>query len=111
MRHIILATLFAVVALPGHASTSAEWTKLERDAKRSCIAASDFRRPQVSKLVVFGDVVGQVALLVTGTHRQSHMQNARGMNLCLYDRRTQKAAVEEATSWEMLRFRDLPLRN
>jgi hypothetical protein len=50
-------------------------------------------------MVVFDDATGVVALLVTGTYRQRHMKGASGTNLCLYNRKTKKAAVEEAKGW------------
>jgi hypothetical protein len=50
-------------------------------------------------MIVFNDVTGVVALVVTGTFRSRHMRGATGTNLCLYNRRTNTAAVEEAVGW------------
>jgi hypothetical protein len=50
-------------------------------------------------MVVFDDVAGVVALLVTGTFRGRHVRGATGTNLCLYNRRTGTAAVGEAVGW------------
>ncbi len=97
-RFIMLGAL-AILAGPATASTSASWRQLEKQAQRSCIQASGFRAPRVSKMVVFDDRTGLVALLVTGTYRQPHMKGASGTNLCLYDRRTKNAVVEEARGW------------
>jgi hypothetical protein len=54
-------------------------------------------------MIVFDDATGVVAMLVTGTHPQAQMKGAVGTNLCLYNRRTKKVAVEEATGWKNLR--------
>jgi hypothetical protein len=89
----------AMLAAPASASPPEEWRQLQQRAERSCIAASNFRQPRVSKMIVFDDVTGVVALLVTGTFRSRHMRGATGTNLCLYNRRTNTAAVEEAVGW------------
>jgi hypothetical protein len=100
MRYLnALATLALLAAAPASASTPAAWRELQQQAERSCIAASAFARPRVSNMVVFDDATGVVALLVTGTYRQRHMKGASGTNLCLYNRKTKKAAVEEAKGW------------
>jgi hypothetical protein len=54
-------------------------------------------------MIVFDDRTGVVALLVTGTHRSVQMKGATGTNLCLYNRNTRKAAVEEAQGWQSRR--------
>lgn len=38
-------------------------------------------------------------MLVTGTYTQARLKDATGTNLCLYNRRTRKAEVEEAKGW------------
>lgn len=108
MRHLLVGIVLITCSLPVHGSTPTAWSKLERDAKRSCIAASNFRQPRASEMIVFSDAVGQVALLVTGIYRQPHMKGVRGTNLCLYNRRTRASAVEEAMTWGELRSRELP---
>jgi hypothetical protein len=89
----------SLLAAPASASTPAAWQKLEKQAQRGCIAASAFAQPKLSNMIIFDDATGVVALLVTGTYRQRHMKGAKGTSLCLYNRRTGKAAVEEATGW------------
>jgi hypothetical protein len=98
-RLFILVTSFALAA-PAAASTPQAWRQLQREAERSCIEASAFGRPRVSNMIVFDDAAGVVAILVTGTYRQPHMKGASGTNLCLYNRKTRKAAVEEAKGWQ-----------
>lgn len=111
MRLFTIGILAILCSLPAVASTPAAWSKLERDAKRSCLAASDFKRPRTSEIVVFNDSVGQVAMLVTGIYRQAHMKGARGTNLCLYNPRNGSAAAEEALGWGVLRSGNVTPRN
>jgi hypothetical protein len=111
MRRSIIAIFAIACALPAAASTPAAWAKLDREVKRSCIAASEFRRPRVSDLIIFNDAVGQVALIVSGTYPQPHMKGARGTSLCLYDRQTREAVVEEISGWPALRPGNGPYRD
>jgi hypothetical protein len=96
---MILATA-ALLAAPASASTPAAWQQLQKQAERGCISASAFARPRVSDMIVFDDTTEVVALLVSGTFRQRHMKGATGTNLCLYNRKTKKAVVEEAKGWK-----------
>lgn len=96
MRLLVLIVI-GLFASPAAASSPAAWKELQRQAERSCIEASAFGRPRVSNMVVFDDAAGVVALLVTGTYRKG--SSATATNLCLYNRRTKKAAVEEAKGW------------
>ncbi len=98
-RLMILATA-ALLAAPASASTPAAWQQLQKQAERGCISASAFARPRLSNMIVFDDTTEVVALLVSGTFRQRHMKGATGTNLCLYNRKTKKAVVEEATGWK-----------
>jgi hypothetical protein len=54
-------------------------------------------------MIIFDDVTGVVALLVSGTFRQWRMRGASGTNLCLYNRKTGTVAVEEAAGWGVKR--------
>ncbi len=98
-RLMILATA-ALLAAPASASTPAAWQQLQKQAERGCISASAFARPRLSNMIVFDDTTEVVALLVSGTFRQRHMKGATGTNLCLYNRKTKKAVVEEAKGWK-----------
>ncbi len=98
-RLMILATA-ALLAAPASASTPAAWQQLQKQAERGCISASAFARPRLSNMIVFDDTTEVVALLVSGTFRQRHIKGATGTNLCLYNRKTKKAVVEEAKGWK-----------
>jgi hypothetical protein len=99
MRNRFIIVAASLIAAPAYASPPQEWRQLQQRAERSCIAASNFQRPRVSSMIVFDDVAGVVALLVTGTFRGRHVRGATGTNLCLYNRRTGTAAVGEAVGW------------
>jgi hypothetical protein len=99
MRRLAVLAAASLLAAPASASTPAAWRQLQQQAERGCIAASGLARPRVSNMIVFDDATGVVALLVSGTYRQRHMKGATGTNLCLYNRKTRKAAVEEAQGW------------
>jgi hypothetical protein len=99
MRFLLLLAATSLFAPPLAASTPAAWKQLQSQAERSCISASGFAGSKVSNMVVFDDAIGIVALLVSGTYRQRHMKGAAGTSLCLYNRKTRKAVVEEALGW------------
>lgn len=89
---------FALVA-PAAASSDDSWDEMFAKARQSCIDASGFSNAEASKPVVFSDDVGYVALLVAGTFPQKHMNGQKGDMLCLFDRSTGTAKVEEAAGW------------
>ena len=97
------AIALVLISASAAASTPAAWARLERQATRKCIEASELRRPRVSNPIVFSDQSGVIALLVTGIHPQARMKGASGTNLCLFDRRTGHVAVEEAKDWSASR--------
>ena len=99
MRRLTLLALLPILASPATGSSTAAWAQLQRQAERSCVERSGFIRPRVSNMIVFDDSTGVVAILVTGIFRQRSMSGASGTNLCLYNRRTKKAVVEEAKGW------------
>jgi hypothetical protein len=99
MSRIIILAAFGLLAAPASASTPAAWQQLQEQAQRGCAAASTFARPKFGKMIIFDDATGLVAFLVSGTYRQRHMNGAAGTDLCLYNRKTGKAVVEEARGW------------
>jgi hypothetical protein len=101
VNRITIGALLALGTIPVSALASAPgaWLKLEREVTRKCIIASDLRRPDVSKMIIFDDSVGKVAVLVTGTYRRGQAAGTRTANLCLYDRRTKAVSSVEARGW------------
>jgi len=99
MRRTILLAILLSASQSVFASSPDAWAQLRKQAERSCLAASGFRGPRVSRAIIFNDTVGLVAMLVTGTYTQARLKGATGTSLCLYNRRTRKAEVEEAKGW------------
>jgi hypothetical protein len=97
MRILALAV---VLAAPAAASTPAEYAKLDRETARACIAASAFRNAAIAPAALrFSDRTGVDARWVSGTYPQPHMKGAKGVALCLYDRRRKVAETVDAKLW------------
>lgn len=98
--HLLRFLILALVAAPALAATPQAIEQGLTDAKAACRKASDFKNAAVmGKPVMFSDASAQTAVLVTGIWRPAHMKNARGTMLCLFDRRSGKAEVQEAKNW------------
>lgn len=97
---VLLTALALGFATPALASTPAAMAQGLSEAKLACRKASDFRNAAtVGTPVLFSDASGKTAVLVTGLWRPQHMKGARGTMLCLYDRATRIAEVQEAKRW------------
>jgi hypothetical protein len=98
---VLLATVaLGIAATTAPASSPAAWAQLEKDAATACAKASDLKDAVVHPASVrFDDTVGLDARLVTGTWKPAHMKGAKTVMLCLYDRKTRRASVQEAAEW------------
>lgn len=95
----ILALLLPAATL---AATSAEWQRSNSDAARACRKAADLDEAAVAGApIIFSDDSALTALLVTGRWRPAHMKGARATLLCLFDRRSRRAEVQEASGWSV----------
>jgi hypothetical protein len=100
VKALVMTSVAAVLsAAPALASSPDAWAASARAGRAACIKAADLAKPTVSANLVFSDRIGRDALLVRGTYKQRHMRGARGTMLCLYDRRTRTAEVQEAKGW------------
>jgi hypothetical protein len=102
VRHcVLLATVaLGIAATAAPASSPAAWTQLEKDAATACATASNLKDPVVHPATVrFDDTAGLDARLVTGAWKPAHMKGAKTVMLCLYDRKTRRAHVQEAAEW------------
>ena len=104
MRHRLITLVGPIVgcllmAMPAHASTDAAWAASTKAGRAACIASANLARPTVSAPLNFSDQIGRDAMLVRGMYKQRFMKRAWGTMLCLYDRRTHKAEVNEAKGW------------
>ena len=96
----VLAAGSLSVAASAVASTPEAWAQGMSEAKAACRKASDLRNAAtLGNPVMFSDVAGKTAILVTGTWRPKHMRGARAAMLCLYDRAGHTAEVQEALKW------------
>ncbi|WDY57221.1 hypothetical protein [Pseudomonas sp. PSKL.D1] len=90
---LIACALFSGAA---QASSSQAWNEQRQQMVKECLAASQFKNAHaLGKPAEFDDQVGFSALLVEGVYPQKHMQGRSGTELCLYDRKQQKAFVSE----------------
>ena len=100
-RHSFFAVAaLVVVAGPAAASTAAAESAMLRDASSACRKASDLRNAVIRGAPIgFSDASAATMLLVTGNWRPRHMKGAKATMLCLYDRRSKAAEVQEAKGW------------
>ena len=95
-RSLIFSALLAsVIAAPLLAATPGAYAALDRQTSAACRAASGLHSASVGPVVRFSDRFLMDARTVTGTYPQSHMKGAAGTMLCLYNRRTKRAEVQE----------------
>jgi hypothetical protein len=91
---IILASL---VAFNAAASSEAAWAKGDKAMQAACLKASGLKAAKAAGAIIhYDDDVGYSALLISGRYPQPFMKNKPGKELCLYQRATQKAVVQEA---------------
>ena len=88
------ASAMLLAQAPAHASSDKAWAAFNSEATRACVAASGIRNARPSTIVGFDDRVGKVALLISDRTRGSV-----DSKLCLYDKRTKKAFVDDAEMW------------
>lgn len=100
MRLLLAVAAFSVAA-PAAASSPQAWAQGMMQAKAACHKASELKNAAtLGQPLLFSDTNGKTAILVTGTWRPAHMKNARATMLCLYDRKTRTAEIQEAKNWK-----------
>ncbi|MFT2798985.1 hypothetical protein [Serratia sp. N21D137] len=84
------------------ASTPSVWDEHNKMVIASCIKASNLKSitPVVSRLMEFSDEVGYTALLLQGSYPQPHMENQKGRELCLFNKKTQKVYISEVDGYQ-----------
>ncbi|QWT20617.1 hypothetical protein KPL74_01080 [Bacillus sp. NP157] len=90
--------VFAVCsASAASASTPAAWKDYDQRVTQACVAASGLKDAKpVGGLIQYDDRVPVTALVLAGRYPQKHMKNAPGRELCVWDRKANKAYVSEA---------------
>ena len=98
MRRVAL--LAVLLAGPALASTDAAMREGLVQASKACLKASDLKRATVvGGPILFSDANGKTALLIGGRWRPTHMKGAQATMLCLYDRSSGVAEIQEALRW------------
>ena len=96
MKAPILSLL--LLAPLAHASSGQAWAEHDKQLLKACTAASQLKDIRaLGKSAEFDDRSGYSALLLQGRYPQKHMNNRKGSELCLYDRRHKTAYVTEWT--------------
>ncbi|MDH0748406.1 hypothetical protein N5D61_18960 [Pseudomonas sp. GD03842] len=86
----------ATIAGPASASSTEAWNAFDKKLVDSCVAASTLKNARpAGAAAMFDDSVGYNALLIKGQYKQAFMKNKTGTELCLYDRKHQKALITE----------------
>ncbi|WP_296262225.1 MULTISPECIES: hypothetical protein [unclassified Pseudomonas] len=97
MKRIILL-LLGLTAVVGQANASSAdaWKASNKALLDGCIAASSLKNAKpAGAIAMFDDSVGYDALLIKGQYKQAFMKNRPGTELCLYDRKNNKALITE----------------
>ena len=86
----------SIATVPAFASTPEAWAQLNQRANRACIAMSGLARPQLlAQRISFSDTIPVEARLIRGYDNRGRYQRL----ICLYDRRTGRAEVQQAPNW------------
>jgi len=95
-HHLFLAGLGLALAGSATASSQSAWMAVDKASEAAFKKASGFPDAVAGPPVRFSDRFLVDARLVRGTYPQAHMKGAKGAVLCLYNRRTKRAEVQEA---------------
>lgn len=90
--------LLALSAVAGQASASSPdaWKAFDKALVDGCVAGSSLKNVKPAGApAMFDDSVGYTAVLLKGQYKQAFMKNKAGTELCLYDRKNNKALVTE----------------
>lgn len=91
---LVSGVLFAGLA---PASSPSAWKDYEQRLTKACVAASGLKDVKpVGAPIQYDDRVPVTALVLAGRYPQKHMNNRPGRELCVWDRKAEKAYVSEA---------------
>lgn len=101
MRNMMFTKVFILAGLAcattAGASTPGAWKDYDQRLTKACIAASGLKDAKpVGGPIQYDDRVPVTALVLAGRYPQKHMNNRPGRELCVWDRKAQKAYVSEA---------------
>ncbi|MGL5384342.1 MAG: hypothetical protein ACRDCA_00465 [Serratia sp. (in: enterobacteria)] len=95
---IRLLLLFAAAATSLNVLASSEqaWSESDKAMRTACLKASELKDTKVvGGTIHYDDSVGYSALVIAGRYPQPFMKNKPGKELCLYQRTSKKAVVQE----------------
>lgn len=96
IRALIVFTV-AITAFNAAASSEAAWSSGDKALQAACLKASALKGAKAAgNIIHYGDDVGYSALLISGHYPQAFMHNQPGKELCLYQRATKKAVIQDA---------------
>jgi hypothetical protein len=96
IRALIVFTV-AITAFNAAASSEAAWASGDKALQAACLKASALKGAKAAgNIIHYGDDVGYSALLISGHYPQAFMHNQPGKELCLYQRATKKAVIQDA---------------
>lgn len=101
MRNMMFTKVFILAGLAcattAGASTPDAWKDYDQRLTKACIAASGLKDAKpVGGPIRYDDRVPVTALVLAGRYPQKHMKNRPGRELCVWDRKAEKAYVSEA---------------
>jgi heat shock protein HslJ len=95
MRGSLMIIAAVAITAPAVAATPDSWAKNDKVSEGACLKAANLGGAAVGGPVRYSDRVGIDARVVTGTWPQPHMKGAKAKMLCLYNRKTKRAEVQE----------------
>ncbi|MGO4745220.1 hypothetical protein [Serratia quinivorans] len=97
MIRVFIVFAAVMTAFNVGASSEAAWASGDKALQTACLKASNLKGAKAAGSIIhYGDDVGYSALLIAGRYPQAFMHNKPGKELCLYQRATKKAVVQEA---------------
>jgi len=101
MRKMMFAKVFMLAAMAfasaAWASAPGAWKDYDQRLMKACVAASGLKDAKpVGGPIHYDDRVPVTALVLAGRYPQKHMKNRPGRELCVWDRKAEKAYVSEA---------------
>lgn len=82
-----------------HASSPDAWAAFNAKVAKKCNMSSGLRQARSGEVVGFDDSLGKVVTLVTGASNQSRPLSKTVTMLCIYDQRSGRTWITEATGW------------
>jgi hypothetical protein len=81
---------------PLQASSPEAWNRYDRQVRSACVAASGLAAVRIRGSRVDLPSLGLSSLLLEGRYPQAHLAGRRGLELCVFEQRSGRAAVAEA---------------